>query len=350
MSFGYRKNNQTQIHIPDLMESQLIAYLMDMLDEAKQIGYRGIFLHFDNLELLSQQDLKNCRQLFEDIRDILQLPEITYIFVCQTGFFGQVIAPSQRVGSIMGWPIHVPPLTCKEVLQAVQKRVELLSLKQGSGILPANSSFIERLYYLYNGKIRYVLDSLSKLMKSSTPRTMSDKEAEDLLIKNTTEKTRHISPQERKILMTSLEFEEFTNEDLASTLGIDKTNISKAFKSLQKFNLIYLVRKEGTRIYYKTFEDLKILHGFKDGTKAVRKKSIAAPEFFINPPSKERRMRDLLSYLAGRSQVTRKEYQMLVGIPLHVACQDLSELVESGKVNRVGSGRRTAYILESDGK
>jgi hypothetical protein len=72
--FGLGYGSQPHINVPNMMESQLIAYLMDLLDEIRKLGYQGVFLHFDNLELLSRYDLSKCQQWFEEIRDILQLP------------------------------------------------------------------------------------------------------------------------------------------------------------------------------------------------------------------------------------------------------------------------------------
>lgn len=346
MSFGYRKNNQAQIHIPDLTESQLSAYVTDMIEEVKKLGYQGVFLHFDNLELLGQQDLKNARQFFEDVRDVLLIPEILFVFVCQTGFFKQVIDPSERVGSIMGWPIKVPPLSSQEVIQAVHTRIKLLSLTPGSGICPVTDSFLESLHHLYHGTIRYILDALTRIIKYTTiPHTLSDRDAEELLKKITQKKIDHLSPQERYILLSSLDFEEYTNEDLASTLKIAKTHISRALKTLKDSRFIYLSRRKGKRIFYKTFENIKILKGFQEGIRPVKKQSLAPKEIFEQPQTKEERMAQFLTYLKGRPPVKRKEYQLLVGIPLHTACREIAEMVESGKIKRVGQGRSTAYAL-----
>lgn len=74
--FGFGYNRHLNANIPHLTESQLIAYLMDMVQEIKKLGYKGVFLHFDNLELLARGDMDKCQQLFEELRDIMQLPNL----------------------------------------------------------------------------------------------------------------------------------------------------------------------------------------------------------------------------------------------------------------------------------
>lgn len=48
---------------------------------------QGIFLHFDNMELASLRNPEETRQLFERLRDVLQIQDMYYIFVAQRGFF-----------------------------------------------------------------------------------------------------------------------------------------------------------------------------------------------------------------------------------------------------------------------
>ena len=46
----------------------------------------------------------------EEIRDILLIENVYYVFVGQKGFFSQIISPLERVRSIFyGWPILLDP-------------------------------------------------------------------------------------------------------------------------------------------------------------------------------------------------------------------------------------------------
>jgi hypothetical protein len=172
--FGGGVGRSTQATVPEPSEVQLLAYLRGLIDEVKQLGYQGIFLHFDNLELVSLRNPERTRQLFEELRDTLQVSDIYWVFVGQQGLFSEVISPAERVRSIFsGFPIYVPPLTRAQVLEAVNKRYHLLAVHSERFIRPVGDDLLEYLYALYNGKVRFVMDAVTSII-TNLPHTMAE--------------------------------------------------------------------------------------------------------------------------------------------------------------------------------
>ncbi|WP_372367790.1 DeoR family transcriptional regulator [Candidatus Uabimicrobium sp. HlEnr_7] len=333
---GISYNRQTQLNIPDLTESQLIGYLMDIIGEVQDLGYGGIFLHFDNLELLSSDDLKKCRMLFEEIRDILLLPDIYYIFVARKGFFSQVISPSERVSSIMGWPIQVPPLTYQEVIEVINTRYALLSIKQGKEIKPVENSFIKYLYELHRGKIRFVMDSIARVVLGypyKKHRTLRKEEAIKFLTNIIKQKTKALSGQELVVLKEMIKQHEFSNKNIATSLGLQPSNVSVHFKKLLEENFIYLVRKEGAKNIYSIREELVVLKN-KIHLKIEDKKY----------SKKEARKITMASYIKKHCKITVPCYQNIAKVSEATARRDLQEYVKEGLLQKRGKGRATVYI------
>ena len=65
LGFGGGFGKSTSINVPFVSTAQLIFYLEECVKTILKLGYKGIFLHFDNLELLNQNNTDKTK----DIRD-----------------------------------------------------------------------------------------------------------------------------------------------------------------------------------------------------------------------------------------------------------------------------------------
>jgi len=139
LGFGGGYGQATQVTVPPApSEAPLQEYLAALVGEVRKNGYNGVLLHLNNLELLSLRDPKRTQQLFEEIRDALQIADVYYVFVAPQGFFQQIITPLERVRSVFwGQPIILPPLTKSQVVEAVDKRCQILA-SNGKFIRKAN--------------------------------------------------------------------------------------------------------------------------------------------------------------------------------------------------------------------
>ncbi len=325
-----------------MTESQLIAYFMDIVSEIKRIGYHGVFLHFDNLELLSFRDLENCQQLFEEIRDIMQLPDVYYIFVARTGFFSQAIGSSERVSSIMGWPINIPPLTCEEVIETINIRYKLLSIDPGSEIKPVTDEFVSRIYKFYRGKIRFIRDAIDQITQNysfTRKKTLKAKQAEELLVNIIQQKTKCLTYSEYKTLVAAVELDEFTNADLARLTDMKTSNISQILKRLASHNFITPVRQDGKKIYYRSREELRVLIDFRK----VNKTNKVKQHIGFSLSKKQARLEKMMRHITKHKKITTAEYQNKAKISTVTARRDLQELVQEKKLSKEGRGKATFY-------
>ncbi len=257
---------ERQIHTPNVATPQLLDYLTQLGDVIRKEGFCGAILHFDNLELISYRDPQGLRNFFDEIRDLLQTPGFYFVFVAPTGFFQEIIVPLERVRSIFfGQPIYLPPLTLEEVLEVIHRRYELLAIDSDRWIPPVSDDLIKYLYKLYDGKIRFIMDSVGNIvshMPETFPGTVPDEVARAILVKLAREKVeRLLTRTEVNVLMGAVQAEEFTNTALAERTKKMKQNIAKYINRFLELHLIYPVRKEGRQAFYRIAEDLRILRG-----------------------------------------------------------------------------------------
>jgi hypothetical protein len=262
--FGGGVGRTTQATVPEPSEVQLLAYLHGLLGEVKQLGYKGLFLHFDNLELLSLRSPDRTRLMLDQLRDALQMPDIYYVFVGQTGFFSDVISPSERVRSVFsGFPIFVPPLSRSQVQEAVNRRYQLLAVHPERFIRPIGDDLLDYLYSLYNGKVRFILDAATSIITNfpyTTVETLDAQAAKSLLAQLVLERLkRELTRREWDILREAVRLGTFTNAAVARALNLKPPNVTKYLNALLERRFIYPHHREGRQIFYCASEDVRIL-------------------------------------------------------------------------------------------
>lgn len=345
---GFGKGRE--ISLPQPSEAILLYYLESLVKAIKDLGYAGIILHFDDMELISRRCPQTIRNLLEDIRNILQLPDVYFIFIGHPGFFGQIISSLERVRSIFfGYPIHLPPLTKQETIEAMNRRYHLLAIKKEKFIKPVEDSFIEKLYDLYNGKIRFIMDAMTLVIPElSNPTTLSSKEGYAILKRLVLEKIQYILPErEISLLIKAARKEKFTNNDMSELSGLSAVNISHILANLQELNFIYLEQQVGRKRYYKVSEDVKLIRDVKEipfisSTKSFTKYSKKSQKS-MSRKTRER-LKKAEAIIKEREKLTTQEYSKIVQVSLPTARRDLSTLVKMGKALRAGKGKQIHYI------
>lgn len=272
--FGAGVGRAAQATVPAPSEVQLLAYLRGLVGEVKQLGYNGIFLHFDNLELVSLRSPERTRLLFEALRDTLQTPDIYFVFVGQKGFFSEVISPSERVRSVFsGFPIFVPPLTRPQVLEAVNKRYELLAMHPERFIRPVGDDLLEYLYDLYDGKVRFVMDAVTTIVTHfphAVAETLDTSSAKSLLAQLVLERLkRELTRREWDVLREAVRLGTFTNAAIGRALNVKAPNVTKYLNALLERRFIYPHHREGRQIFYCASEDVRIIRDVPEQVEAM---------------------------------------------------------------------------------
>ena len=262
--FGGGVGRSAQASVPEPTEIQLVSYLQSLIDEVKKLQFKGVFLHFDNLELVSLRNPEETRQLFDRLRDVLQIPAMYYIFVAQRGFFDEIISPLERVRSVFsGFPVRVPPLTKDQLMEAIQRRYELLAVQPDRFIRPVDDTLLGYLYDLYDGKMRFILDAVTSIVTNlphAGAETLDVSSAKTFLAELVIDRLQHeLTGREWDVLKEAVKLGTFTNADIARALKQQRQNISKYFNSLLAKRFIYPHHREGRQIYYCASEDVRII-------------------------------------------------------------------------------------------
>ncbi|MBM4045034.1 MAG: hypothetical protein FJ279_07965 [Planctomycetes bacterium] len=262
--FGGGLGRTTQVSVPEPPDVQLYAYLRELVGEVKRLDYKGIFLHFDNLELVSLRSPERTRELFEELRDALQTPDIYFVFVGQTGFFSEIISPSERVRSVFfGQPVHIPPLTKSQVLEAVHRRYRLLAAHPDRLILPVTDDLLEYLYDLYDGKMRFVMDGVATVithLPHAVAETLDSAAAKTLLARLVSERLkRELTRREWDVLRETVRLGTFNNAAIARALHVKPPNVTKYLNALLDRHFIYPHHRTGRQVFYCASEDVRIL-------------------------------------------------------------------------------------------
>lgn len=340
---GGGRGKDKDVNLPKIPEAKLYHYFRDLVSAILKLGYGGIILHFDNLELMYQKALEETRDLFEEIRDLLQVPNVYFLFVGKTGFFNQIIGPLERVRSIFfSWPIHLKPLSKEEVLKVLHLRYDLLSSKGMKYIKPIEDELIFYLYDLYQGKIRFIMDAIYGILVNFPfpyAQTLPTSKGKELLKALTTEKIRTVlSQRELEVLLEMVQREEFTNTELAQALDIHKQNMAKYIKKLQDTGYIVFLRKEGRRAFYGVTKEILYLQKMQFKIMPLE----FSPPSLPKNPLKERQIQ-FLSTTSRREKVTTARYAELSNISTPTALKDLKDLKERGYLKKQGA-RRGAYF------
>ncbi len=329
--------NET-VSVPDVSETRLLLYFREMVNQIKRLGYAGVFLHFDNMELLGKQGAPALRLFLENIRDTLQTSDVYFAFVGYRGFFSDIIAPLQRVRSIFfGYPINLAPLSQQEVVEAIEKRYQLLA-KVPSFIRPVENDLIAYLYNIFGGKIRFIMDAMNTLIPNfplPTPTTLKANIALELLGKMAQERIANLTKNERRLLEFAATKEAFTNKQLCQRFKMPAPNIARVLKNLQNLNLVYIGYSAGKYTYYKVNEEIRVIPRFSNTQRPDLAEKIM--------PSYAKALQTLTCVANHSFQAA--DYQHATQLPPSTCRRYLKMLVDQGKLQRLGQGRATIYKL-----
>jgi DNA-binding transcriptional ArsR family regulator len=242
----------------------LREYLHELLERVRQLGFAGAILHVNNLELIARRDPANLSVFFEEVRDLLQTPNVYFVFVGYTGMFQQIIVPQERVRSIFfGRSIHLPPLSREEVHQAIARRYKLMAAQPKRWIPPVDDLVIDYLYEVFQGRIRFIMDAITTLvthLPDGMTGTLDTEAAQSLLGQLTWERVQSaLSEAELAVLRAAVSETRFTNSSLVKATGKGKQNVAKYINRFLELHLIHPAERSGRNVYYEISPDLALL-------------------------------------------------------------------------------------------
>lgn len=250
------KTSNKKIQIGDLTNHHLRQYFSLLIQQAKkQKNMVGVAFHFNNLELLGQKGPEFLRLFFEKIRDVLQEPDVYFIFVGYKGMFQQVIVPSERVRSIFfDTPVYLNPLNFEEIESIIERRYQLLALPDKKWIRPVEKEVIQHLQRIFSGKIRYVMNAVTTLINripESYSQSIGVDEAVEIMSSLLKSELRKNLPEEAsRMFFIAIELGRFTNSSFVKKSGKSKQSVNKYIQLFLKYGYIHLSEVVGRNRYY----------------------------------------------------------------------------------------------------
>ena len=263
---GVGGSSTRTISQPQLTETYLAQLFSETVKGILYAGYKGLILHYNNLSVNESEGFseRKIEIFFNNIRDILLTEDTHFIFVTDLNV-PSVIESQPRVASTLsGAPILIDPLSKQKTAKVIHKRFEILADKKLAFTPPVDDDAIGVLYDLYDGNIRYVLNSLSEALISvsaeEAPITLSARKTVSLL-RGIAQKRilDNLTNRERQVLMAMLSEPESTNKGLTDKLGLQNQNVSTYLKKLFNRGCIYLHHTRSTSKYYRVTEYAKWL-------------------------------------------------------------------------------------------
>ncbi len=254
-SVGGSVSKTTSVTIGKNIESQLQQYLNKTIEFIMGLGYRGVILHFNNMELLQHKNTSELKGLFEGIRDVLQTANIYFVFIGGKGLYNKIIMPNTRVRSIFyDEPIVIPALDLENLKEIIDRRYKLSS-KRSDFVKPVSDGVLEYLHTCFGGRIRDIMNTITNLISripEGVIKTITLDEVKPKLLAIEEQKLRRqdFSETEIEFLKVLLELDKFSNSELASKLGKSKQYINKYLSEFRKNEVIVKFEKMGRNIIY----------------------------------------------------------------------------------------------------
>lgn len=239
--------------------SDLVHLIMTHKIADKQ--YCGLIVHVNNFDtLLSDVEAgKDVVRFFQEVRDLLQTPNVYFLFLGPQRLFKEYILSSKRIKGIFHLsPIVLAPLSKTEVIDAINERMELLrSPGVVNYIAPFSNDTIYALYDLYEGDVRSVMNGLKTILaqiSETVVEPLGPNEALLLLGKerwDQLEKLNLTKEQIEILQLISASPEAITQKELILLTNKAPSNISGYYLSpLLERGIIELKSKQGKIKYY----------------------------------------------------------------------------------------------------
>lgn len=138
-------------HIPWESWNLLLRNLMEAIRERR----RGVFIHLNNIDAVSDEDPAAVRRIFDECRDLLRVPGLQTVLCASPDFRKQVIADRQRLLDVI-YPLgDLLPLQESEFMNLLNARYERFAIgPKKQALRPLTFDAFALLYEMFEGDIR----------------------------------------------------------------------------------------------------------------------------------------------------------------------------------------------------
>lgn len=273
---GVGKQTSTTYHQSSFVRP--IMVVPKLLTELLEIGRkklkkcRGILVHLNNLENLSDADGETAGRVLRDIRDMLLKDGYHYLLVGIPEAIRLIIAPHAQLRSV--FMVHEPleALTFRNFEQLLGLRYTHLRLDQKKRVIaPVESAALQELYALFAGDLRGVLSALdyaSSLLIGYTgsapasPMTAADIRTV-LRVRYRTEADAQLSEASAHYLesLASNTNTAFTQGELVTKWEVSQAFVSKTIAEWQRYGYVREAGREARRVTYTFTGRTKLMLG-----------------------------------------------------------------------------------------
>ena len=224
----------------------------------------GIVL-MNNFDRLPEQELV---ELLNRSRDLVLLrPKILWVLIGKIGMFNTLESQARRVSEIItGQPIVLNPLSLETLHQAIEVRVKKFAAEPRAK-LPVDKKFVDMLYEVSGGEIRFIFKRLTDIVYEVTSRLPSVEAIPDDLAMNVLRALAErrlsalpLSKGDQSILRKMVE-SPFRIRDYARFKLSSQQALWKRVSRLMKMELLQSERKGPREVVYRTVADVNIAYG-----------------------------------------------------------------------------------------
>jgi len=263
---GGLQRQQTVTTPPAPVLTTMIQKFDEWVNSAVQKhSYKAGIVPINNFDRLSDQELL---ELVNRSRDLILLrPNILWVLIGKIGMFNMLENQARRVSEIItGQPIVLHPLPLKKVHEAIDVRVKTFNIEPNAK-LPIESKFIDLLYDVSDGEIRFILKRLTDITYDVAARLPSiENIPSDLamaVLKKLAEARLSALPLTKgdNTLLMKMAEEPFRIRDYRKFKLSSQQSLAKRVKRLMKMQLLQSERKSAKNVVYKTVADINIIYG-----------------------------------------------------------------------------------------
>ena len=224
-------------------------------------AFKGLLVHLNNVENLSQKESDRAGAIVRDLRDIFLIDGYHYVLVGTSEAARDIIAAYAQVRSVFMLHQTLAPLSFNSLLRLLALRYDYLKLKKSRPVRPpVEQAALRDLYEVFAGDLRGLLRSVNyaanQLLgylgeQGAAPMTAQQMRAV-LQPYYLTEITSHLSEgaTEHFQRLRGRADTTFTQADLASTWKLSQSMVSRVLEELRRFEYVRAASREGKKIFY----------------------------------------------------------------------------------------------------